>query len=217
MFNSRYDGGEIVLDVKFTREDLEEVICDCERAATDLNIEALLAHTYDAGVDTITQMEDDARVSIEDCVARRIEAMGTLPDDAWYDRANGEWVYDRAEPTSHRDKGEGEDWYGSKCMFSKPYGEPDPQERCCNTCDYCGTHMCENHTVRCSGCGAVVCGWDSERTPDGEWKCHECAGPRPQEPERAELLEAIERYRHTRQYAASTEIRSAVDLLNALL
>ena len=112
----------------------------------------------------------DAYDEIEQCLCISLDA-DNLPDKPWYDRPNGEWVYDREEPADHHDADEDEAWYGTYCHVGIHGGN---QCWCCNTCSQCGRHMCEACTVRCSTCGSVICSNDARETKDGEWECVEC-------------------------------------------
>lgn len=167
----KHSDDEVVCTVTYTWGQVKTFLKEHGRCATDSNAEALLAECGNGSIETgKDNLFCDAYDEIEQCLCISLDA-DNLPDKPWYDRPNGEWVYDREEPADHHDADEDEAWYGTYCHVGIHGGN---QCWCCNTCSQCGRHMCEACTVRCSTCGSIVCNNDASETKDGEWECVEC-------------------------------------------
>lgn len=130
-------------------------------------------------------VEDETTVTLEDAtgsidltalvdyvVQAIMEDNGEQTDIVWYDRPNGVWRTGPKDPRVPVDVDADEPWYGTPCAFG---GHDAGQGLCCNTCMLCGDHMCEQHTARCDGCGAVVCPRGAETRENDIWTCIECA------------------------------------------
>lgn len=167
----KHSDDEVVCTVTYTWGQVKTFLKEHGGCATDSNAEALLAECGNGSIETgKDNLFCDAYDEIEQCLCISLDA-DNLPDKPWYDRPNGEWVYDRGEPADHHDADEDEAWYGTYCHVGIHGGN---QCWCCNTCSQCGRHMCEACTVRCSTCGSVICSNDARETKDGEWECVEC-------------------------------------------
>ena len=206
----KHSDDEVVCTVTYTWGQVKTFLKEHGGCATDSNAEALLAECGNGSIDTgKDNLFCDAYDEIEQCLYTSLTT-ASLPDKPWYDRPNGEWVYDREEPADHHDADEDEAWYGTYCHVGIHGGN---QCRCCNTCSQCGRHMCEACTVRCSTCGSIVCNNDASETKDGEWECVEC--DREHDPEKSRLLDALENYQGTiRSEKAENERRIIIPSAN---
>ena len=206
----KHSDDEVVCAVTYTWGQVKTFLKEHGGCATDSNAEALLAECGNGSIETgKDNLFCDAYDEIEQCLCISLDA-DNLPDRPWYDRPNGEWVYDREEPADHPDADEDEAWYGTYCHVGIHGGN---QCRCCNTCSQCGRHMCEACTVRCSTCGSIVCNNDASETKDGEWECVECD----RDPEKSRLLDALENYQGTiRSEKAENERRIILGFIDSL-
>lgn len=168
----KHSDDEEIVTLTYTWGQVKNFLHEHGRPATTRNAEALVAacgrgNRIENGMDSLFNGAYD------EVEGQLYEALtDDLPDKSWYDRPNGEWVYDREEPADHHDEGEDEPWYGTYCHIGKH--SSGNQCWCCNTCSQCGRHMCESCTVRCGTCGSIVCDDDAHETTDGEWECVEC-------------------------------------------
>lgn len=208
----KHSDDEVVCAVTYTWGQVKTFLKEHGGCATDSNAEALLAECGNGSIETgKDNLFCDAYDEIEQCLCISLDA-DNLPDKPWYDRPNGEWVYDREEPADHHDADEDEAWYGTYCHVGIHGGN---QCRCCNTCSQCGRHMCEACTVRCSTCGSIVCNNDASETKDGEWECVEC--DREHDSEKSRLLDALENYQGTiRSEKAENERRIILGFIDSL-
>lgn len=209
----KHSDDDEVCAVTYTWGQVKTFLKEHGRCATDSNAEALLAECGNGSIDTgKDNLFCDAYDEIEQCLYTSLTT-ARLPDRPWYDRPNGEWVYDREKPADYHDDGEAESWYGTYCHIGKH--SSGNQCWCCNTCSQCGRHMCEACTVRCSTCGSIVCNNDASETKDGEWECVEC--DREHDPEKSRLLDALENYQGTiRSEKAENERRIIIGFIDSL-
>lgn len=209
----KHSDDEVVCAVTYTWGQVKTFLKEHGGYATDSNAEALLAECGNGSIDTgKDNLFCDAYDEIEQCLYTSLTT-ASLPDKPWYDRPNGEWVYDREEPADHHDADEDEAWYGTYCHVGIHLN--GNQCWCCNTCSQCGRHMCEACTVRCSTCGSIVCSNDARETKDGEWECVEC--DREHDPKKSRLLDALENYQGTiRSEKAENERRIILGFIDSL-
>ena len=111
----KHSDDEVVCTVTYTWGQVKTFLKEHGGCATDSNAEALLAECGNGSIETgKDNLFCDAYDEIEQCLCISLDA-DNLPDKPWYDRPNGEWVYDREEPADHHDADEDEAWYGTYC------------------------------------------------------------------------------------------------------
>lgn len=111
----KHSDDEVVCTVTYTWGQVKTFLKEHGRCATDSNAEALLAECGNGSIETgKDNLFCDTYDEIEQCLYTSLTT-ASLPDRPWYDRPNGEWVYDREEPADHHDADEDEAWYGTYC------------------------------------------------------------------------------------------------------
>ena len=209
----KHSDDEAIVSLTYTWGMVGGFLLEHGRPATDRNIEALVAacgfdDRIENGMDSLFNgAYDEVEGQLYDAMPEN------LPDKPWYDRPNGEWVYNREKPADHHDNGEDESWYGTYCHVGNHLN--GNQCWCCNTCSQCGRHMCEECTVSCCTCGSIVCDNDAHENSNGEWECVECE--REHNPEKKRLFDALEGYKVTKQYEVTDTTRRVIrDFINSL-
>ena len=120
----KHSDDEVVCTVTYTWGQVKTFLKEHGGCATDSNAEALLAECGNGSIETgKDNLFCDAYDEIERCLCISLDA-DNLPDKPWYDRPNGEWVYDREEPADHHDADEDEAWYGTYCHVGIPRRKP---------------------------------------------------------------------------------------------
>lgn len=104
----KHSDDEVVCAVTYTWGQVKTFLKEHGGCATDSNAEALLEECGNGSIETgKDNLFCDAYDEIEQCLCISLDA-DNLPDKPWYDRPNGEWVYDREEPADHHDADEDE-------------------------------------------------------------------------------------------------------------
>ena len=111
----KHSDGEAIVSLTYTWGMVGGFLLEHGRPATDRNIEALVvACGFDDRIEN--GMDSLFNGAYDEVEGQLYDAMPeNLPDKPWYDRPNGEWVYNREKPADHHDDGEDESWYGTYC------------------------------------------------------------------------------------------------------
>ena len=130
----KHSDDEAIVSLTYTWGMVGGFLLEHGRPATDRNIEALVAacgfdDRIENGMDSLFNgAYDEVEGQLYDAMPEN------LPDKPWYDRPNGEWVYNREKPADHHDNGEDESWYGTYCHVGNHLN--GNQCWCCNTCSH---------------------------------------------------------------------------------